>query len=205
VIFDWGARDLRIEVPRDDGGVRGRTLKAHVHYVAAHEVWPGDAKARVDDDELLAVEVGGRLYAADRAHVLRWDAEFGAWVGQGARRRAWSDYGKSLAVSVLQSRYLERSVDSPRVAWAPPGTQKVEGSELPSIKHMNKLLAMLKGSGSITFPSTRDASGNKRYELEVLDLPDRKDVWHQALNRYDAGILKAYLVPPSPAVGPMAR
>ena len=35
------------------------------------------------------------------------------------------------------------------------------------------------------------------YELEVLDLPDRKDVWHQALNRYDAGILKAYLVPPS--------
>ena len=32
---------------------------------------------------------------------------------------------------------------------------------------------------------------------EVLDLPDRKDVWHQALNRFDAGILKAYLVPPS--------
>ena len=197
VIFDWGARDLRIEVPRDDGGVRGRTLKAHVHYVAAHEVWPGDATARVENDELLAVEVGGRAYAADRAHVLRWDAEFGAWVGQGARRRAWSDYGKSLAVSVLQSRYLERSVDSPRVAWAPPGTQKVDGRELPSIKHMNQLLAMLKGSGSITFPSTRDASGNKRYELEVLDLPDRKDVWHQALNRYDAGILKAYLVPPS--------
>ena len=197
VIFDWGTRDLRIEVPRYEGGVRSRTLKAHVHYVAAHEVWPGDAKVVVEDDELLAVKVGQQLYAADRAHVFRWDAEFGGWAGQGARRRAWTDYQKSLAVSVLQSRYLERSVDSPRVAWAPPGTQKVDGRELPSIKHMNQLLSMLKGSGSITFPSTRDANGNKRYELEVLDLPDRKDVWHQALNRFDAGILKAYLVPPS--------
>jgi hypothetical protein len=47
------------------------------------------------------------------------------------------------------------------------------------------------------FRVSRDAGGNKRYELDVLDLPDRKDVWHQALNRYDGGILKAYLVPPS--------
>ncbi len=121
VIFDWGTRDLRIEVPRYEGGVRSRTLKAHVHYVSAHEVWPGDAKVLVEDDELVAVKVAGRVYAADRAHVFRWDAEFGSWVGQGARRRAWLDYQKSLSVSVLQSRYLERSVDSPRVGWAPPG------------------------------------------------------------------------------------
>ena len=197
LVFDWGTRDLRIEVPRYEGGVRSRTLREHVHYVAAHEVWPGDAKVQVEDDELLAVKVGGRSYAADRAHVFRWDAEFGAWIGQGARRRAWPDYAKSLAVSVLQSRYLERSVDAPRVAWAPPGNVKVEGAEIPGIRHVNQLLLALRGSGVVTFPSTRDANGQKRYELEILDIPDRKDVWHQALNRYDAGILKAYLVPPS--------
>jgi hypothetical protein len=197
VILNWGTRDLRIEVPRYEGGVRSRTLKEHVHYVSAHEVWPGDAKVRVEDDELLAVEVDGRSYDADRAHVLRWDAEFGSWAGQGARRRAWTDYAKSLAVTVLQSRYLERSVDSPRVAWAPPATLKVDGADIPGIRHVNQLLLALRGSGAVTFPSTRDANGQKRYELEVLDLPDRKDVWHQALNRYDAGILKAYLVPPS--------
>ena len=145
----------------------------------------------------MAVKIDGRSYAADRAHVFRWDAEFGSWVGQGARRRAWGDYTKSLAVSVLQSRYLERSVDSPRVAWAPPGTLKVDGAEVPGIRHVNQLLMALRGSGVVTFPSTRDANGQKRYELDVLDLPDRKDVWHQALNRYDGGILKAYLVPPS--------
>jgi hypothetical protein len=197
VIFNWGVEDLRVEVPRYEGGVRNRTLKGHVHYVSAHELWPGDAKVEVENDELLAVRYEGRAYAVDRAHVFRWDPEFGSWSGQGARRRAWTDYTKSLVVSMLQSRYLERSVDSPRVAWAPPGTQKVDGAEIPSIKHVGQLLAMLRGSGSVTFPSTRDANGNKRYELEILDLPDRKDVWHQALNRYDGGILKAYLVPPS--------
>lgn len=197
VIFNWGVEDLRVEVPRYEGGVRNRTLKGHVHYVSAHEVWPGHAEVEVEDDELVAVRFQGRAYSADRAHVFRWDPEFGAWSGQGARRRAWTDYTKSLVVSVLQSRYLERSVDSPRVAWAPPGTQKVDGADVPNIKHVGQLLALLRGSGSVTFPSTRDANGQKRYELEVLDLPDRKDVWHQALNRFDAGILKAYLVPPS--------
>ena len=198
VIFNWGAEDLRVQVPRDtEPGVRNRTLKEHVHYVSAHEISPDEAEIAVEDDVLLMVRFEGRDYLADRAHVFRWDPEFGAWEGQGARRRAWRDYCKSMVVSLLQSRYLERSVDSPRVAWAPPGTQKVEGEDVPTIRHVNELLMTLRGSGAVTFPSTRDAAGNKRYELEVLDLPDRKDVWHQALNRYDGGILKAYLVPPS--------
>lgn len=198
VIFNWGSEALRIQVPREvEPGVRNRTLKDHVHYVSVHEVWPGAVEVEVTNDVLQAVRFEGRRYRADRAHVFRWDPEFGSWTGQGARRRAWRDYCKSLIVGVLQSRYLERSVDSPRVAWAPPGTQKVDGEEVPNIRHVNQLLMTLRGSGAVTFPSTRDASGNKRYELDVLDLPDRKDVWHQALNRYDGGILKAYLVPPS--------
>ena len=198
VIFNWGTEDLRVQVPRDaEPGVRNRTLKEHVHYVSAHEVPPNEVEIDVEDDVLQSVRFEGHVYRADRAHVFRWDPEFGEWIGQGARRRAWRDYCKSMVVSLLQSRYLERSVDSPRVAWAPPGTQKVEGEEIPNIRHVNQLLMALRGSGAVTFPSTRDAAGNKRYELEVLDLPDRKDVWHQALNRYDGGILKAYLVPPS--------
>lgn len=197
VIFDWGREDLRIEIPREAGGTRNKTLVGHTHYVAAHEVWPGDVEVEVDGDALVAVLHGGRRYAADRACVLRWDPEFGSWTGQGARRRAWQDYCQSLAISLLQARYLERSVDSPRVAWAPPGTQRVGGEELSTIDHVSQLLIALQGSGVLTFPSTRDANGNKRYELDTLEVPDRKDVWNQALNRYDGGILKAYLVPPS--------
>lgn len=197
VILDWGREDMRIEVPRDDGSVRNKTLVAHTHYVAAHEVWPGDVEVEVDGDELAAVRYGGRRYTADRACVLRWDPEFGSWTGQGARRRAWHDYCQSLAVSLLHNRYLERSVDAPRVAYAPAGTVRADGQEISTVDHVSQLLQALQGSGSITFPSTRDAGGNKRYELELLQLPDRKDTWHQALNRFDAGILKAYLVPPS--------
>ncbi|HBP18001.1 MAG TPA: hypothetical protein DEA08_09435 [Planctomycetes bacterium] len=197
VIFNWGREDLRIEVPRDDGSVRGRPLKGHTHYVSAHEVSPAEATIVARDDVLRAVRIGKRSYRANRAHVFRWDPEFGSWIGQGARRRAWRDYCKSLIVDLLQAQYLERSVDSPRVAWAPGGTQKVNGAEVPNSRYVNQLLATLRGSGSVTFPSTRDNNGNRRYELDVLNLPDRKDVWHQALNRHDGGILKAYLVPPS--------
>jgi len=198
VVFDWGVEDLRVQVPRVQGaGTRNRTLARHAHYVSAHEVWPGDVELEVEHDALRALRYAGRRYGAERACVFRWDPEFGSWAGQGARRRAWSSYCNSLVVGLLQSRYLERSVDSPRVAWAPPGTQTVDGEEVSNINHMNILLTALRGSGAVTFPNTRDAHGNRRYELDTLDVPDRKDVWHQALNRYDGGILKAYLVPPS--------
>ena len=187
-----------MQVPRSSGdGTRSRTLAQHTHYVSAHEVWPGEVEVEVENDALRAVRFEGKRYGANRAHVFRWDPECGSWTGQGARRRAWRPYTKSLVVNVLHSRYLERSVDSPRVAWAPPGIQKVRGQEVPNITHVSQLLMTLRGSGAVTFPSTRDATGNRRYELDVLNLPDRKDVWAQALNRFDAGILKAYLVPPS--------
>lgn len=197
VVFNWGVEDLRVEVPRKSGaGTRKRTLAQHIHYVSAHQLAPTEVEIEVENDELVAVLHDGRRYTADRAAVFRWDPEFGSWTGQGARRRAWGDYCKSLITDVLQARYLERSVDSPRVAWAPPGTQKVSGEEVSTIEHVGRLLMALKGSGAVTFPSTRDANGNKRYELEALNLPDRQSVWERALNRFDGGILKAYLVPP---------
>lgn len=193
IVLDWTVEDLRIEVARDDGSVRQKTLPAHVHYGRAHELWPGDVELLLDNDDLLALQYGGRRYLADRAHVLRWDAEFGSWLGQGARRRAWRDFCYSLATEGLQRLYLERSVDSPRVVYAPPGT----AAEETSVEHLSHLVIALKGSGVLGLPSVRDAAGNRKYEIDTLEIPDRKDVWQQALNRFDAGILKAYLVPPS--------
>ncbi|MEZ6189386.1 MAG: hypothetical protein R3F62_30835 [Planctomycetota bacterium] len=197
VIFNWGREDLRVQVPGEDGAERAETLTGHTHYVSAHELSPEEVTIETQDDRLRAVRVGERAYRADRAHVFRWDAEFGSWLGQSARRRAWRDYCLSMHVGVLQTQYLERSVDSPRVAFAPAGFQEIDGVQVSNSEHVNELLTALRGSGSVTFPSTRDQNGQRRYDLQSLDLPDRKDVWHQALNRYDGGILKAYLVPPS--------
>ncbi len=197
VVLDWTREDLRIEVPRDAGGVRNKTLFAHTHFAAAHELWPGDVEIEVEGDELVALRYADRRWAADRVCLYVWDPEFGGWTGQGARRRAWRDYLSSLLVGLLHTRYLDRSVDSPRVMWAPQGTYTVEGREVSILEYVVGLLQTLKGSGAVSFPSARDAGGNKRFELETLDLPDRKDVWEQALNRFDGGILKAYLVPPS--------
>jgi hypothetical protein len=197
VILDWGQEDLRIEVPRDEGGVRNKSLPGHTHFVAAHEVWPGDVEVELAKGRLAALRYEGRRYQADRVCLFVWDPEFGCFSGQGARRRAWRDYVASLLVGVLQSQYLERSVDAPRVVWAPPGSHTVDGQEVSTLDYIAQLLQALLGAGTLSLPSTRDARGDKRYELETLDLPDRSDTWEQALNRYDGGILKSYLVPPS--------
>ena len=79
---------------------RHRTLAQHTHYVSAHEVWPGDVEVEVENDALRAVRFEGKRYGANRAHVFRWDPECGSWTGQGARRRAWRPYTKSLVVNV---------------------------------------------------------------------------------------------------------
>ncbi|MCO5171146.1 MAG: hypothetical protein M9894_32990 [Planctomycetes bacterium] len=197
VVLDWGRRDLRIEVPREQGGVRNKRLPGHTHYVRAHEVWPGDAELEVDDEgALAALRVDGRRYAANRAHVFVWDREFGSWAGQGARRRAWQSYVESLGTRLLYALYLERSVDSPRLVYAPAGTTQIDGRDVQITEYMGQLSAALRGSGTLALPSVRDVNGHRRYELETLDIPDRKDVWQQALNYHDAGILMAYLVPP---------
>ena len=197
VVFNWGTENLTLQTPTSSGKIRKRTLRDHLHWVSAHEIWPGDVEVEVEGDELIALEHQGLRYMADRAHVFRWDPEFGSWIGQGARRRAWRDYAASLSVEILHAQYLERSVDAPRVGYAPPGAQKVDGADVQNLDHMTSLILSLKGSGSLTLPSTRDSSGNRRYEVDVMNLPDRKETWHRALNRYDAGILRAYLVPPS--------
>ena len=187
MIFNWGQEALVVGKER---------FEHHVHYVSAHELWPGDVTIDHANDELISLRYGKRRYPAERAHVFVWDRAFGSWKGKAARRRAWPDYCRSLSTEVLQLRYLERSVDLPRVGFAPGGETNPEGDSASAIDHMNELLVELRGSGAITLPSERDEKGERYYGLDVLNLPDRQNVWDRALNRYDAGILRAYLVPP---------
>ena len=187
VVFNWTSEDLAHEDQR---------WPNHVHYVSAHELWLDDVEVEREDDRLVALLHGGRRYLADRTQVFVWDASFGSWRGQPARRRAWGDYCRSLTTELLHLRYLERSVDSPRIGYAPGGFVSLAGSDVDAIDHMNKLLVALQGSGAVTFPAERDDKGNRVYEVSPLNLPDRQAVWDRSLNRFDAGILRAYLVPP---------
>ena len=187
VVFNWGEEDLVAD---------GRPLRGHVHYVSAHELWPGDVTVESRNDRLVALKSGEQRYLAERAALFVWDREFGGWRGKSARRRAWLDYCRSLLVELLHVRYLERSVDSPRVAYVPSGFVEVEGQQVDGFEHVNGLLTELRGSGSLALPNDRDAKGQREYEIDLLNVPDRQGVWERALNRYDAGILRAYLVPP---------
>jgi len=187
VVCNWVCEDLAHDELR---------WPDHVHYSSAHELWPEDVEVETKNDALVALRYDGKRYLAERAHVFVWDFAFGSWRGRSARRRAWSDYCRSLATELLQLRYLERSVDSPRVGYAPGGFVATGGTEVNAIDHMNQLLGALQGSDAVTFPSERDEKGNLIYDVRLLDAPDRQTVWERSLSRFDAGILRAYLVPP---------
>jgi len=187
VVFNWAQEDL---------WVGDRRFEDHVHYGSVHELWPGDVEIDARNDALTAIRYDKRRYSAERAALFVWDREFGGWQGKGARRRAWTDYCRSLSVELLQVRYLERSVDPIRFVRAPGGFVEIDGQEISSLNHLSGLTLQLEGGGSISLPSDRDERGNPLYDVSFLEAPERQGVWEKALNRYDAGILRAYLVPP---------
>lgn len=200
-VMDWTVEDLRIQVPTRDGrGVRNKSLPGHVHYSRAHELRPDCVEVRVDDsNELTSLIHEGQAYGPGRAFVAIWDRQFGEWSGQGARRRAWAWYAKSLIFDLLQARYLERSVHAPILSWAPGGKlnlQEESEPEISPVELVSLLVSRLRGGGVMTLPSDRDAEGNRLYEVEALELPDRSQVFEAALNRFDGKKLAAYLVPP---------
>lgn len=201
-VLDWERRTIRFQVPSKtkDGATRSKTAVDHTHYRQAFEVHPDATMLLLDDQgELAGVDVYGSTYGVDRAAVWSWDPEFGEARGQGARQRAWTPYCRFLIVSLLRDKYLERSVDSPRVAFAPEGKVKIEDVDKDIPEHVVDLLLDLQGSGAVGLPSVRDASGNRKYEVESLDLPDRSTVWAEAIDRCDGEVFKAYLVPPAMA------
>lgn len=202
-VLDWERRTLRVDVPQSDGQdgkTRSKTLVDHTHYRKVFEVHPDSTTFGLDQQgEISSVDVLGFSYDASRAAPWIWDPEFGEVNGQGARQRSWISYCTYLIVRVLRDKFLERSVDSPRIAWTPEGKVTVDGvvKEIPD--HVVDLLIELQGSGAAGLPSVRDNSGNKKYDVQTLDLPDRSQVWADALDRCEGEVYKAYLVPPAMA------
>lgn len=197
-VLEWGRRTLRVEVEGDDEAgrkARKATAVEHTHFVRAYECHPDQTEAEPDETgDLARVWVSGQGYAAERSILWSWDPEFGEIVGQGALRRSWRSFCEHLILSALKDKYFERSVDAPRVSWSPAGSITHEGTVYTNQEYVGLLLEDLQGSGSANLPGARDAGGNKLYELDTLDIPDRADAWDIALNRLEADMTLAFLV-----------
>lgn len=196
-VLDWTRRTLRIEVPTKRGDRTRRKTVTHTHFGNAFEVHPDATTYNLDEQgEILSVSILGETYSAERVAAWIWDPEFGEIVGQAAARRAWLPYCAWLIVRLLRDKYLERSVDSPRLAFTPEGKIDVDGREVTIPDYVVDLLLELSGSGAAALPSVTDAQGKEKYRVQTLDLPDRSNVWAEAIDRCEAEILKAFLCPP---------
>lgn len=204
VVLDWERGTLRYMAKDEDTDEEPeyREAEGFTHYSRAVEVHPDACQVVFDKDGAISgVSVGGKTYNRDRVALFIWNPEFGEVVGQGARRRAWRDYCESLIVRLLRNKYLERSVDSPTVAWAPAGKVNVGGVDWEIPDYVNYLLQTLRGAGTVVFPSAREnnGQGERKYGVEKLDSPDRRAIWQEALDRADSNMMLAFLVPPSTA------
>jgi hypothetical protein len=196
VIFDWGQEDLEIQIPTGDSGkTRKKTFRAHNHYTSVHSIRRADFTVVANSDNLENITYFRQEFDPQRAYVLVWDPETeGDWIGQGARRRAWRDYLSLLIIDSLEANYLDRSVDPPRIAFVPAGST-TEGDDVAvdNAEYAIELMLALRGSGAIAFPSKTDAEGNKLWELDTLDIPDRESVFLQAIKRREQRLMISYL------------
>lgn len=207
-VLDWARETLRVEVPaggadkpdpKSGNKMRAKSMVDHTHFAAVHEVHPDETLLDLDDaGEPVRVHAYGQVYNVDRTAIWCWDPEFGSWAGQGARRRAWRDYCEWLIVSVLRDKYLERSVDAPRIGWCPDGEFTLaDGTKVKHADHLATLLEDLRGSGNLTLPGALWPDGSTRkFDVKQLELADRHDTWDAALNRHEANMFVAYLVAP---------
>lgn len=202
VILDWDVSDLQTVV-KDEKGPRNRNLPNHVHYSSVHEVWPADATIRVQADRLISVSYGGSEYGGEgadslgsvRAFVAVWDMSFGRWCGNAALRRAYHDWFTGSLVRLWRARYLERSVDVPRVGFAPAGDIKIGGQTLQATALLRSILMSLRNGSTVVLPSTMDGQGKNLWSVQPMDLPDRSDVWQKAIDHYDLMKARACLIP----------
>lgn len=169
-------------------------------FVAAHEIWPGDASLKVGpSDQLISISHASREYGADRTVLMIHDREFGRWGGKGTRRRVFPPWFTGAMIELWRARYYERSVDPPRIAFGPKGIVKIDGVERRTTDVLASMVLALKNGGVTALPSDRDASGNRIWGIELLDLPDRADVWEKGITRHDYLKMLACWVPPSAA------
>lgn len=206
-VLDWDASNLTFKVAVEGKSPRNKTLPDHVHYKGVHELWPGDAEIKQDGrDGFTALRYNGQDYRAGRADndppggvafVSVYERQFGSWLGQGSRRRAFRPWFDGVMVELWEGRWLEGSVDPPRIGFAPEGNITIDGQEVPATQLLADVFRGLKNGDAAGLPSTLTKEGQPAWRFEVMDLPDRADVWAQAVNRRDARKLLASLCPPS--------
>lgn len=199
IVLNWRVGPFMFEGPsKGKSDTRKYTRSEFVYPVSSNDLWLDDVGVVSSDGRTFeGIEQGDTRYPPGRSMLAIWDRQFGSWIGESARRRAASPWLKSLIFELLQARYLERSVDPPRVIKAPAGTVKdSKGNEISVQKLVRSIFASLRNAGVASLPSELGPDEKPRYDVEVLDLPDRSDVWLHALNRFDEQILTAYLVPP---------
>lgn len=199
-VLDWGQGDLVVRVP----GKNTRTRSGYMSFVKVSELRPDNVFALQDArGEIVGLEdsSGGRVYDPTRGRLAIWDKQFGELQGQGARRRAWLPFAKGRIFSVFHARYLERTVHTPLLIYAPGNDVQSDDDGLTEEMTVGDYVAcqieQLMGGGSMTLPADRDSSGERLYDLRPLELPERSEVFERSLDRFDGEKLAAYLVPPA--------
>jgi hypothetical protein len=201
IVLDYVVRTLQFET---DG--KGATvmdpIPGHVHYGASHEVWPGDVEIQTEGDRLVGMRYGSVVYGGEdledagraRAFLAIWGPQFGRWLGQGARRRAYKAWIEEGMGSLWEIRYLERAVDLPRVGFAPDEDLTIAGQKVPAIKLLRAQLMALRNGSAMVLPSTQ-VDGKPAYDVRVLDVPDRHETFKNAITMRGVRMLEATLVP----------
>lgn len=207
LILDWGVGDLEAQVVSADGkSKRKKTFKLHVHYSHVHDLWPGEAGIKVEDDRLLAIEgpdhreYGGldlERLGQVRGYLAVWDKQFNRWKGQGSRRRAYDAWFDKGYHNLWSNRYIERSVDPVRVGYAPEGQITLSnGQTYEPVKLLTAIMQASRNGSSVVLPATLMKDSDLRaWAVENLSVPDRSQVWDKVLERDDARIMRATLAP----------
>jgi hypothetical protein len=210
IVLDYGEKALSIKVPAKSGeGERNKNLPGHVHFVASHEVWPGDAQLRVQGDRLLGLVAGGVEYGGEdlepgraRAFLALWDPKPGAdrsefWQGQGSRRRAYRDWIEEGGARLWEIRAIERGVDLPRVGYAPEGKLKIGGQEIDAIKLLRAQIMALRNGSAIVLPNTLLADNSPAFKVDVLKATVQHQLLEYAIDSRGKRMLLASLTPAS--------
>ncbi len=209
VVLDWKVEPLSFEIPdapKDPQPValRRKNLDGHAHYDFVHEIWPSDATPEVRNDRLLALLYGGKRYGGQdlddpseiRAFVATWDKAFGRLAGCGSRHRAFGPWWRKGTGELWNGRFLERSVDLPRVGYAPEGDVTVNGTKISATKILRAAVLSLRNGSALILPSTYSATGEPLWKVDVLKTTEgAAQAFDKSLDRNDVQILEASFVP----------
>ena len=201
MILDWYAEDLTIEVPSKTAGAdpRNRNLSAHQHVGGiVHDLFPGDIEPTFKSDRLVSIRWDGETYRSSQAFMPIWGRQHGGWHGQGSRRRAYKSWWRGEWESIMQGRWLDSSVDPPRVVTAPLGTVEIDGVPYRASDIAASAIQALQGGGTAVFPPGVEKESKERtWSVTPMQLPDVSDTWHKALTQRAVEKLVASYVPPA--------